>query len=148
MKSKRNGGKLITIVLFVIMIGIVAIAFMGTVNATTTQAPTVSKTVSPTDINIAGSGVNEETTVTITVEGAGGTSTDPVPMDVVFALDSSGSMDWNDPSGLRITASQNFVDLMDSSLDQGGIVSWDHKIDFTYGLTSDFATLKTKIGFI
>ncbi len=64
------------------------------------------------------------------------------PMDVVFALDSSGSMQWNDPSGLRKTAAKSFVDMMDSSQDTAGVVSWDYSIDFTYPLSSDFPTVK------
>jgi hypothetical protein len=64
------------------------------------------------------------------------------PMDVVFALDSSGSMSWNDPGGLRKTAAKSFVDMMDSSQDTAGVVSWDHSIDFTYPLSSDFPTVK------
>ena len=55
-----------------------------------TLPPKVTKTVSPKDIYF-GQGV-KETTVTITVTGDGGTSTTITPMDVVFAIDSSGSM--------------------------------------------------------
>jgi PKD repeat protein len=70
------------------------------------------------------------------------------PMDVVFALDSSGSMDWNDSGDLRITAAKSFVDKMDSTRDQAGVVSWDHAIDFTYPLSSDFATAKSWIDLV
>lgn len=112
------------------------------------EPPTVTKSVSPQDINIAGSGVGEETTVTIEVTGSGGTSTTITPMDVVFALDSSGSMGWNDPSDLRISASKSFVDKMDDSRDQAGVVSWDNNIDFTWPLSSDFTTVKSKIDLV
>ena len=107
--------------------------------------PTVTKSVSPTDVNVAGSGSGEEFTVTIEVTGGGGTSSTITPMDVVFAIDSSGSMTTNDPSGLRKTAAKSFVDLMDSSRDTGGVVSWDTGINFTYGLSNDFTTLKSRI---
>ena len=110
-----------------------------------TLSPTVTKTASPTDINLIGSGGIDETTVTITVQGAGGTSTTITPMDVVFALDSSGSMDWNDSSGQRKTASKSFVDKMEPSRDQAGVVSWDTDIDFMWPLTNDFPTVKSKI---
>ncbi|MFX1274138.1 MAG: VWA domain-containing protein [Promethearchaeota archaeon] len=97
--------------------------------------PTVTKTVSPEDIVI---GTGEKATVTLEVTGAGGTSTTITPMDIIFAIDSSGSMDWNDPSNLRLTAAKNFVDKMNNTRDQAGVVSWDSNIDFTFGLSNDF----------
>lgn len=125
--------------------GVVAIVLTGAVSAQAIAEPAVSKTASPALINIAGSGVNEETTVTIEVTGAGSTSTSAVPMDVVFAIDSSGSMQSNDPSGLRKTAAKSFVDKMDSSRDTAGVVSWDDSIDFSLPLTNDFPLVKTNI---
>ena len=110
-----------------------------------TAPPTVTKTAIPTDINVKGTGTDEITTITITVIGAGGITTTSVPMDVVFALDSSGSMSWNDASGLRKTASKSFVDKMDSAKDQAGVVSWDDNIDFTQALTNDFTLAKSRI---
>lgn len=133
----------------VIAMSFVIFAVIGTGLVSAQIAPpTVSKTATPTDINIAGSGVNEETTITLAVTGAGGTSTTITPMDVVFALDSSGSMGWNDPSDLRKTAAKDFLDKMDSTRDQAGVVSWDTAVETppTYGLTQDFTTLKNKIG--
>jgi hypothetical protein len=72
-------------------------------------------------------------------------------MDVVFAIDSSGSMTTNDPSGLRRTAAKLFVDKMDNTRDTGGVVSWDDNVDFTFGLSSDFdgvAGLKANIDLV
>ncbi|MHA2274851.1 MAG: vWA domain-containing protein, partial [Candidatus Kariarchaeaceae archaeon] len=82
--------------------------------------------------------------------GAGGTETTITPMDVVFAIDSSGSMGWNDPGGLRLSAAQGFVDEMNSTRDQGGLVDWDSAVRTpqTYGLTNDFTTLKNKISLV
>lgn len=105
--------------------------------------PTVTKTVDPEDIYFGTE--DKESTVTIEVTGAGGTETTITPMDVVFAIDSSGSMNWNDPSNLRLTAAKNFVDNMSDTRDQGGVVSWDDHIDFTYGLSQDFTELKNQI---
>ena len=133
----------------VIVMSLVIFAVIATGIASAQIAPpTVSKSAAPTNINIAGSGVNEETTITLVVTGAGGTSTTITPMDVVFALDSSGSMTSNDPSGLRKTAAKDFVYKMDSTRDQAGVVSWDSAVETppTYGLTQDFTTLKDKIG--
>ncbi|MFX1233917.1 MAG: VWA domain-containing protein [Promethearchaeota archaeon] len=105
--------------------------------------PEVTKTVSPEDI-IIGSG--EKATVTIEVTGAGGTESTITPMDVVFAIDSSGSMTSSDPYNLRLDAAKDFVDKMVDTRDQAGVVSWDMiypptwptGIDFTFGLSNDF----------
>ncbi len=115
-----------------------------------TLPPTVDKEASPSEINLAGSGLDpEETTVKITVSGAGGTSSTFTPIDVVFALDSSGSMSWNDPSGLRKIAAESFVDKLVDTRDKAGVVSWDDNIDFTYpappGVSGDFAGVKNAI---
>lgn len=105
----------------------------------------VTKTASPTDIFVQGAGSPDATTVTLTVQGFGGTLTETVPIDVVFAIDSSGSMTVNDPSELRLSAAKSFVDKLDSTRDQGGVVSWDTGVNFSFGLTQDFAALKTNI---
>jgi len=112
------------------------------------QQPTITatKSASPTDIYVAGSGGSPEwTTITITVTGYGGTATQTgLPIDVVFAIDSSGSMSWNDPSDLRKTAAKSFTDLL---LDdhQAGVVSWDDTIDFTLQLTTTDTSGKTTV---
>lgn len=112
-------------------------------NGSDTLPPSVTKDVS--DETIFFGSIETEATVTIEVTGDGGTTESALPMDVVFSIDSSGSMSWNDPSNLRLAAANDFVDKMDAVQDQGGVVSWDTDVDFTYGLTSDFTTLKTQI---
>ncbi|MHA2248461.1 MAG: vWA domain-containing protein [Candidatus Hodarchaeales archaeon] len=106
--------------------------------------PEVTKTVSPEDIII---GTGENSTVTIEVTGAGGTETTITPMDVVFAIDSSGSMGWNDPANLRLDAAKDFVGRMVDTRDQGGVVDWDTYVHTppTFGLTTDFLTLNNSI---
>ncbi|MEJ2251072.1 MAG: VWA domain-containing protein [Candidatus Lokiarchaeota archaeon] len=133
------------LIMVIAIIGLLSFSFTFFVkaNGVEVQQPTVTKNVTPEDIYF-GEGI-KQTTVNIEVTGAGGTSTTITPMDVVFAIDSSGSMISSDPSGLRRTAAKFFVDQMDNSRDQGGVVSWDDGIDFTYGLTTDFALLKNKI---
>lgn len=116
----------------------------GPVMAQTPQVQ-VTKTASPTDIFLQGSGSPDTTEVTLSVTGFGGTLTETVPIDVVFAIDSSGSMTVSDPSNLRLSAAKSFVDKLDSSRDQGGVVSWNNIVDFTFGLTDDFAALKSQI---
>jgi len=143
--NKKTKENLLRSIFFASVLGVVAIVLTGVVSAQAIVEPAVSKTASPALINIAGSGVNEEMTVTITVTGAGSTSTSTVPMDVVFAIDSSGSMLVNDPSELRLEAAKSFVDKMDPSMDAAGVVSWDDDIDFSQPLTHDFPLVKTKI---
>ena len=47
----------------------------------------------------------------------------PESLCVVLALDSSGSMEWNDPDGLRFTSAQLFVALLDYG-DRVGLVDF------------------------
>lgn len=144
-KKKNKSLKSTTILSFSAIFLVIIVAMAGIPVTEAVSEPTVSKTTSPMDINIAGSGSNEVTTITLTVNGSGNTTTTTFPMDVVFALDSSVSMDWNDPTDLRKDASKSFVDKMDSSLDKAGVVSWDNNIDFALALTNNFAQVKAKI---
>jgi von Willebrand factor type A domain-containing protein len=155
MIRRNKSYRLLTGILLVAMVGIVAIAMVGTVSANDIAEPTVTKTASPAIINIAGSGGIEETTVNITVTGAGSITTTTVPMDVVFAIDSSGSMSWNDPYGLRLNASKDFVGKMNSTKDQAGVVSWDDGIDdinpwdgLSLDLTDNFTRVNMSIDFV
>jgi Ca-activated chloride channel family protein len=111
-----------------------------------TQPPTVDVSVDPACVDEEGSGGDEMFTLTLTVSGASGTSTTATPIDVVFAIDSSGSMKLNDSGGLRKTAAKSFVDKLHSSRDTAGVVSWDTNIDFTQALSSNFTTVKGQIG--
>ncbi|AEA46073.1 vWA domain-containing protein [Archaeoglobus veneficus] len=135
-----NGRKEFAAILFA-AITILALAIVPTGATAQIAPPTVSKTVNPTDIVL----LTEETTITLTIQGTGSEWTTSVPIDVVFALDSSGSMGWNDPSGLRKTAAKSFVDKLNSTTDQAGVVSWDNNIDFTQTLTNNFSLVKSKI---
>jgi Ca-activated chloride channel family protein len=145
-KEKKMNEKKLHVKTAVIVMSLVIFVVIATGIASAQIAPpTVSKTATPTNINIAGSGVNEETTITLTVTGTGSTTTTTVPMDVVFALDSSGSMKKTDKDGLRKTAAKDFVDKMDSTKDLAGVVSWDDNIDFTQALTNNFPLVKFKI---
>jgi secreted protein with Ig-like and vWFA domain len=142
-KSKLH--KYSTGILLISMLCIVTISMIGTASANSVASPTVTKTASPSDINIAGSGTNEITTVTITATGAGNTTTTSVPLDIVFTIDSSGSMESSDPSNLRLQAANDFIDKMEPTKDAAGVVSWDDDIDFTQALTSNFADAKSSV---
>ena len=110
---------------------------------------TVDRSIIPNTIFLAGSGYYPDTsTVTLSVTGYGGSITQTLPIDVVFSIDCSGSMSTNDPSGLRKTASKQFVDQLDSSRDTAGVVCWDTTIRSEYGLTNDFTLLKSKIDLV
>jgi Ca-activated chloride channel homolog len=49
----------------------------------------------------------------------------------------------NDPYNLRTTAVNSFIDMLNTTLDQAGIVSWDDNIDFTSGLSFNKTELKS-----
>ncbi len=106
----------------------------------------ITKSAAPAEIYLQGLGLgNEVTTVTIQVTGYGGTVTTAMPLDIVFAIDSSGSMGvptnpqtGSDPTGLRMTAAKDFVDRLDPAVDRAAVVSWDNDIDFTYPSTAPY----------
>ena len=141
MERKKRTVMALGILTVVVMLGFAAIP-INTIACgdPSIEKPTVVKCVAPTEVTFGS--VTEKSTVTISVTGAGGTSTTITPMDVVFAIDSSGSMSWNDPSDLRLDAAVYFLDKMDDTRDQAGVVSWDSDwdgaIDFSVGLSTDF----------
>jgi hypothetical protein len=74
----------------------------------------------------------------------GGDGSDVVYLDLALALDSSGSMAWNDPQGLRREASKNFVDaLLDQ--DRAAVIDFDGSVRVWQGLTSDKDAVKAAI---
>jgi len=133
--------------LLLVMVMMLGVFFApGITIADNGEVPTITRTVDPTTLYLADSGsYPDTTTVTLSVTGFGGTSEEALPLDVVFAIDSSGSMIQNDPSGLRITAAKAFIDNLDPSKDQVGVVSWDDNLDFAYGLSNDFDYIKGRI---
>ena len=85
--------------------------------------------------------VNEpiQSSIILNIIGFGGKVTENVsPVDIVFAIDSSSSMEDNDPDNLRIDSASSVVNLLNSSWARAGVVSWDSNIDSTLALTSDF----------
>jgi hypothetical protein len=107
------------------------------------EAPTGIQVTTPSTVSL-----DESFTVAITVQGAGGETSRSLPIDVVFAIDSSGSMQDNDPTNLRLEACKQFVDQLDITIDAGAVVSWNNEIDLVFpsvGLTNDFLGLKGNI---
>jgi len=86
----------------------------------------------------------QPTNTNVAVKGFGGTSERTSPVNVVFSIDGSGSMDENDPNDLRLDAAKIFMDKLDPQKDAAGIVSWSSKVDLAEGLTSEFNSLKEK----
>jgi hypothetical protein len=74
--------------------------------------------------------------------GRGGT--DVVYVDVMFTMDSSGSMSWNDPSGYRKTAAQSFVGALISG-DRAGVVDFDYYASVTRSLTDNLNAVNSSI---
>lgn len=75
--------------------------------------------------------------------GEGG-GVDVVYVDVMFAMDSSGSMSWNDPYGYRKTAAKNFVGALLPG-DRAGVVDFDYYSSLIRPLTSDFDAVNSSI---
>ena len=116
------------------------IIFVGIILCSSVSAAdvTVNKTAVKTGPDTA--------TLTIVVNGSSSTTT--TAADVVFAIDSSGSMYSSDPSNLRLTAANSFIDKMNASSDQAGAVDWDYSVEGTQALTNNFAQVKTFISSI
>ncbi|WP_161628822.1 vWA domain-containing protein [Thalassobacillus devorans] len=65
-------------------------------------------------------------------------------VDVVFSIDSSGSMDWNDPDDLRKTSTKNFVDKLKEK-DRAAVVDFDSDAKVVVELTTDKQSVKVGI---
>ncbi len=106
---------------------------------------TVSNQVSPDQIWPATSAREPNFgTVTLTVAGEGANRT--MPIDVILAIDSSGSMTETDPSGMRLDAARSFVVKMDPARDRVGLVSFDDDVDILIPPTGEFARVLEEIG--
>lgn len=139
MKTKR--------MLFYLLVG--CLLLLAAAQSASAQDLVVTKTVAPGMIYTYGSGdTPDTTTVTLSVTGFGGTIVSTAPMDVVFAIDSSASMQLNDPTNLRLSGAQDLVDLLDPDRDLVGVVGWDDTVRISLGLTSTFAQANAAIGSI
>ncbi len=65
-------------------------------------------------------------------------------VDMVFTIDSSGSMSWNDPAGYRKIAAKNFVGALIPG-DRAGVVDFDSYASVTRPLTGDFNAVNMSI---
>jgi hypothetical protein len=108
-----------------------------------------TKTADPEEIYLKGVGTNEFTEITLEVFGGGYMLTNRQPQDTIFVIDSSGSMQDNDPLNLRLDASKKYVDNM-SNPDRGAVVDFDHAaflapIGNGDHLSSDYTRIKQNI---
>ncbi|MCK5548149.1 MAG: VWA domain-containing protein, partial [Thermoplasmata archaeon] len=113
------------------------------------------KTSSPSVIFADGLGVPDEAQVQITVTGEGDPLVSVFPQDVVFVIDSSGSMhtQWpywigNDDDDLRLDAAKYYVDQLDISLsERAAVVDFDDNAILVGGdhLSTNYADIKANI---
>ncbi|WP_158853296.1 VWA domain-containing protein [Halorhabdus sp. CUG00001] len=66
------------------------------------------------------------------------------PVDVQFIIDSSGSMDWNDPQEFRKQAAKEFVGALVDG-DRAGVVDFDGDAHVAQQLTTDFGAVNVTI---
>ena len=69
-----------------------------------------------------------------------------VPIDVVLALDSSGSMNQSDSGNIRVEAAKNLVNMMNPAIDKIGVVIWNDTVVFSQPLTNDFGKIGNQLG--
>ena len=67
----------------------------------------------------------------------GSTRTGNGGLDLVLAIDSSGSMGWNDPSNLRITAGKTLISGLTNGLDRASVIDFDSSSTLLQSLTLD-----------
>lgn len=70
-----------------------------------------------------------------------------IGMDIVLAIDSSGSMSWNDPSDIRKDAAKEFVESLRDN-DRAAVVDFDSSAQTYQTLTSNLNSLYSAIDLI
>lgn len=73
-----------------------------------------------------------------------GGGSDVVLLDLALSIDSSGSMAWNDPQGLRKTAAKNFVDALLPE-DRAAVIDFDSSARVLQNLTTNKDAVKSAI---
>lgn len=82
-------------------------------------------------------------TVILVVEGMG----DPIPLDVVFAIDYSGSINDSDRTNGRLEATKKFINYLDPARDRAGLICWNETIidSRSVDLTNNFNDIISKL---
>jgi Mg-chelatase subunit ChlD len=107
-----------------------------------------NKSIAQTWIYAENKGTPDRADVTITIRGEGDPVTEIVPQDVVFAIDSSGSMLESDPLEERLTAAKFYVDQLDINLgEKAAVVDFDDlaRLVNDHHLCTDTAQVKADI---
>ncbi|UCG69021.1 MAG: VWA domain-containing protein, partial [Thermoplasmata archaeon] len=105
----------------------------------------VDKSSSRDEIWLNGTGMfPQTTTLNLEIRGSGLAQTASFPQDVIFCIDSSGSMQTNDPQGLRKDAAKSYVDDMRIP-DRGAVVDFDNIATLINPLSSDYVQIKKDI---
>ncbi|MGD9674254.1 MAG: VWA domain-containing protein, partial [Candidatus Nitrosocosmicus sp.] len=117
---------------------------------TTPTTPTDTTPTTPTDTTPTTPTDTTPTIATpqiqINVIGFGGNvSSNISPLDIVFAIDSSSSMEETDPDNLRLESASAFVQSMNFSRDQAAVISWDQGIDFATPFSSNLDEVLSSI---
>ncbi|WP_197280056.1 VWA domain-containing protein [Bacillus sp. FJAT-27251] len=79
-----------------------------------------------------------------TGDGRDGSGGELKSIDLMFVLDSSGSMSSNDRNGYRKTAAKSFVDALIEG-DRAGVVEFASSASLRQALTADFVAVKNSI---
>jgi hypothetical protein len=101
------------------------------------------KTVTPNQINVLGTGTNEEATITLNVTGRGFGIVKTQPQDVVLVIDRSESMLPGDVDLAKQYATE-YVENMSSS-DRGAVVHFDTNVVLMNSLTTNHNRIKNDI---
>jgi hypothetical protein len=107
----------------------------------------LDKSSSWNEIWLNGSGMQPQaTTLTLHIRGSGLAQSIQYPQDVVFCIDSSGSMTSSDPQDLRIDAAKSYVDDMKNP-DRGAVVDFDNVATLVGNdhLSSNYLQIKNNI---
>jgi hypothetical protein len=101
------------------------------------------KSITPTQINILGTGYNEEATIVLNVTGRGFGVEKTLPQDVVLIIDRSNSMLPGDIDFAKQIATE-YVENM-STQDRGAVIHFDTNVVLMSALTSNHNRLKNDI---
>lgn len=135
-RGEGEGGVGISSVMAITILFSLLLICIGVASAVETYLD-VDKQISPGSIDF---GSTEDITIKINASVP-----EKINLDVIFAIDSSESMRYNDPGGIRKECVKKFLDEMDITRDRVGLVSWNHNIDFSIAPTSNFSEVRNRV---
>ncbi len=94
----------------------------------------------------------DKSTVTLNLTARGEPPKSVQPFDWMFSMDSSGSMDWNDPNDWRIEGAKHFVDLVEENVSgsRGATIDFDSSAHLVNNrsFTDDYDAIRSDLGTI